>query len=644
MLDPQSLSQLRQLKQQLNDAIERAEGTVVAAQAQGRFGFVKLDDGRETFLPPEEMQRVFPGDRVQVRVLPATEADRPRGGKGRRRERPRAELEKLLDSPLEHFTGHYVTRGNAHFVVPDLPQLERWLFLPSQARGAARPGDLVRARILRHPFRSGRPQAEVIDRLGSPEEPFIEARYAAARWQLPAGAPEAPPLIQPALDERLDLTGLPLVTIDDPETMDLDDALHAVAHAEGWTLWVAIADPLPWLAAEPGLQKLAADRLGSIYLPGVEYPMLPTSLAHGEAALQADRPRPALVCEIDLAPDGDIRRHQWHRALVRPRARHSYEELADELTRADSSSPLATLAAAAAALRSHRLEHSASMAERPDYHLQLNEAGRLQDIQRRYKTEAHQLVEEFMLAANRCAAAHLAADRGLFVTHGGFRPERLGDVRNLTGEYLPELAGADPQSLEGYQAIMRAAATAEAPRPLRAIFSRWLQRSRLSPRPAPHFGLGLERYTTVTAPLRRYNDLLVQQLLSEPGGSAPDQAVLERIHTHWERSRRARALAEQWLKIDWLTDRHRAEPELELEAEVVRIHHRGASVQLLDSGIEGALELGRSKPAFRFDARVLELSNGSRTLQLEQRLRVRIHRIDPRQHSVQLAPVDDGGP
>src|SRR5690625_1683925 len=465
MLDPQSLSQLRQLKQQLNDAIERAEGTVVAAQAQGRFGFVKLDDGRETFLPPEEMQRVFPGDRVQVRVLPAAEADRPRGGKGRRRERPRAELEKLLDSPLEHFTGHYVTRGNAHFVVPDLPQLERWLFLPSQARGAARPGDLVRARILRHPFRSGRPQAEVIDRLGSPEEPFIEARYAAARWQLPAGAPEAPPLIQPALDERLDLTGLPLVTIDDPETMDLDDALHAVAHAEGWTLWVAIADPLPWLAAEPGLQKLAADRLGSIYLPGVEYPMLPTSLAHGEAALQADRPRPALVCEIDLAPDGDIRRHQWHRALVRPRARHSYEELADELTRADSSSPLATLAAAAAALRSHRLEHSASMAERPDYHLQLNEAGRLQDIQRRYKTEAHQLVEECMLAANRCAAAHLAADRGLFVTHGGFRPERLGDVRNLTGEYLPELAGADPQSLEGYQAIMRAAAPAEAPPP-----------------------------------------------------------------------------------------------------------------------------------------------------------------------------------
>src|SRR5690625_6413344 len=88
-----------------------------------------------------------------------------------------------------------------------------------------------------------------------------------------------------------------LVTIDDPETMDHDDALHAVAHAEGWTLWVAIADPLPWLAAEPGLQKLAADRLGSIYLPGVEYPMLPTSLAHGEAALQADRPRPALRSE-----------------------------------------------------------------------------------------------------------------------------------------------------------------------------------------------------------------------------------------------------------------------------------------------------------------------------------------------------------
>src|SRR5690625_7570040 len=124
-----------------------------------------------------------------------------------------------------------------------------------------------------------------------------------------------------------------LVTIDDPETMDHDDALHAVAHAEGWTLWVAIADPLPWLAAEPGLQKLAADRLGSVYLPGVEYPMLPTSLAHREAALQADRPRPALVCQLDLAPAGDTRRHQWHRPPARPPARPTHEDHANALTR-----------------------------------------------------------------------------------------------------------------------------------------------------------------------------------------------------------------------------------------------------------------------------------------------------------------------
>src|SRR5690625_5840835 len=101
MLDPQSLSQLRQLKQQLNDAIERAEGTVVAAQAQGRFGFVKLDDGRETFLPPEEIQGVFPGDRAQVRVCPPPEATPLGGGKGDPGEAPGPGVTRVVDSPVD---------------------------------------------------------------------------------------------------------------------------------------------------------------------------------------------------------------------------------------------------------------------------------------------------------------------------------------------------------------------------------------------------------------------------------------------------------------------------------------------------------------------------------------------------------------
>lgn len=650
MLDPQSLSQLRQLKQQLHDATDRAEGTVKATQ--GRFGFVSLDDGREVYLPPEQMLRVFPEDRVVVRVLPAAPeksgeptSDKGKKGKGKsRKERPHAELEKLLTSPLQNFTGRYTVKGNAHFVIPDVPQLSRWLFLPPKARGDAQPGDLVSAQVLRHPFRDGRPQATVTARLGRPGDPLIEARYAAARWQLPAEEIQAATLPTPVLDDRHDLTGLPLVTIDDPDTQDMDDALCAEVRESGWTLWVAIADPLPWLTAQPALEDIARTRLSSLYLPGQVRPMLPPALAHAEAALQPGQLRPALVCQLELDSSGVCQHHQWHYAMVRPRARLSYSELSTQLLEGTADPMLTALAAAADALRGQRASTSGLMPERPDYVLQLDDNGRLANILRREKTAAHRIVEECMIAANRCAAVSLdESGGGVFVTHGGFRPERMGDVRALLKASLPELAELDAGSLTGYAAIMRGAATAsEATQPLRAILSRWLERGRLSTEPGPHFGLGLERYTTITSPLRKYNDLLVHQLLAAQHGKAkprpPDQAMLDRIQEHWDRSRRAQTLAEQWLKVDWLAARHAADPDQLLEAEVIRINSHGATVSVLDTGIEGMLDLSDAGRKFRFDAHVLELDGGDQRLQLEQRLMVRIRAIDTEHHTVSFTP------
>src|SRR5699024_5531138 len=163
----------------------------------------------------------------------------------------------------------------------------------------------------------------------------------------------------------------------------------------------------------------------SVYLPGAEHPMLPSTLAHEEAALRTDRQRPARVCEIRLGASGEVLDHQWHRAMVQPRARYSHEQLSTLLAD-EATASLTALDAAAAALRSHRRTRIASMPERPDYHLQLDEQGRLQDILQRSKSRSHQLVEECMLAVNRCAASELTGRRGLFVAHGGFRPERLG--------------------------------------------------------------------------------------------------------------------------------------------------------------------------------------------------------------------------
>src|SRR4051812_24166096 len=108
MLDSNALTQLRQLKQNIQEHQASHTGTVKAAQ--GRFGFVVLDDGREIYLPPEQMLRVFPDDRIEIDIIESGEG------------KPSASVTKLLSSPLGRFTGQYVVRDKAHFVEPDLPR------------------------------------------------------------------------------------------------------------------------------------------------------------------------------------------------------------------------------------------------------------------------------------------------------------------------------------------------------------------------------------------------------------------------------------------------------------------------------------------------------------------------------------------
>jgi ribonuclease R len=113
MLDKNALSQLQGLKDKIEADKEYAEGTVKATRS--RFGFVVLDDNREIFLPPDEMQRVLPGDRVSIVIKPAAAKDK--SGK----DQSTAELEKLISTSVSNFVGEVVQKGKAFFVAPDVP-------------------------------------------------------------------------------------------------------------------------------------------------------------------------------------------------------------------------------------------------------------------------------------------------------------------------------------------------------------------------------------------------------------------------------------------------------------------------------------------------------------------------------------------
>lgn len=630
MLNSNALSQLKQLKQEIEDQKEYAEGVVKGTQK--KFGFVVLEDGREIYLPPEEMDKVFPDDRIRVQIFTDT------------KKKSRAQIEKLLSSPLQTFCGRYVIKGKGHFVAPDLPRLSRWIFIPPKARKGANDGDYIQCKINRHPYPEAKPQANILAIIGSPGQVGIEAEYMIKKFELEREWPQdwQQSLQEEATepDQRLDLTGLDFVTIDASSTLDMDDALYAEPLAEGWQLTVAIADPTALITAGSALELEARRRGTSTYFPGRVVSMLPEELANQRCSLLAGEERPVLACQMTIAADGEISDYSISAARIRSRTRLSYQQVAQFIDGSDADidceATVTQVAAAAVALRQHRDAHHIIVKDRPEFSLVLNDQGKIEHIEPQQKNSAHRLVEECMVAANRCAADMLG-QQGVFNCHRGFRPERLRDAAKLAEEQLG-LRDLDFSTPQDYQKLMKAAAShKDSELPVQSVLSRLLERGRLSAELAPHFGMGLGGYTSFTSPIRRFSDFIVHRLikalLTQQKPELPSQKQLDELQLSLDKSRQARQQMEQWLKCQYLQSQQGSKAP----GTISQINSRGFTVRLDDNGIEGFVETRSLGKKFSFDPMRLKLNSEDLSLQLDLPVTILIKEVDCDQRSIQFA-------
>jgi ribonuclease R len=624
MLNQESLAQLKGLKSQMEAEKERADAVVKGTQA--RYGFAVLDDGREIFIPPDEMLKAFPDDRVRVCIRPT------------RDNKTIADIEKLLDSPLADFTGRCVRKGKAIFVEPDLPQLNRWLFIPPHARNGIKEGDYVRCAILRHPIRDGKPQAKVLSVIGNDATPGIENLYCMAKHRLGSEWSSAS---RKALEQRIaecrpleterrrDLTDLEFVSIDAAKTQDIDDALYAEISSDGWTLFVAIADPTAYIGADSDLHADVAARGTSVYFHGDVLPMLPEALSQDTCALSEGVDRPALVCKVAVSDSGEVGDFEFLEATIRSRAKLSYYAVDrylngqyDELM--SHATPLEALYQVYRALRAHREEHGLVMEERQEYRWILGEDKQIESIEPYDKLLSQKLVEECMIAANRCGARFLAEHgaTGPFVGHRGFRADRLEETRRFLEMHAAELAAENPQTLTGYRAIMRGLAAPERELPLRSMVNRLLSRAELGCEPAMHMGMALENYTNCTSPLRKYLDFLVHlQIKSALHGESPTLVTpqaLEQLSERLARSRTATLEAERWLASKYLAKLAAGGEGVTFKARIIHVNSSGFNVRLDNNGLEGFVDLRKDPEKFSYDKWTASLTSTTRRFQLDQ--------------------------
>ncbi len=509
--------------------LDEVEGTI-----QGHrdgHGFVARDDGEsDIYLPPNEMRAVLHKDRVKARIVRTDRKGRPEG-----------RVVEIIERPNHPIIGRLLQESGVWLVAPEDKRYGQDVLIPKGATGTAKPGQVVVVELVEPPALYGQPVGRVKEVLGEIDDPGMEIEIAVRKYSVPHEFSDAAIALARTLPEkvrpqdhkhRVDLTDIPLVTIDGEDARDFDDAVYCEpstqgkgrAARKGWRLLVAIADVSHYVETGSAIDVDAYDRATSVYFPRRVIPMLPEKLSNGLCSLNPEVERLCMVCDMFVTTEGKVNAYQFYPAIMWSHARFTYTEVAAILAntrgveaakRKERVPDLINLHDVYRALLSARNRRGAIDFETTETQIICDESGRIEKIVPRTRNDAHKLIEEAMLAANVCSADFILQSKhpGLFRVHEGPTPEKKETLRAYLKAMGVGLNISDDPTPAEFQAI--AAATKDRPdaQQIHSMLLRSMQQAIYTPSNSGHFGLAFEAYTHFTSPIRRYPDLLVHRVI-----------------------------------------------------------------------------------------------------------------------------------
>ena len=673
--------------------LSEIEGTVLGHR--DGHGFVRRDDGEpDIYLSPQEMRSVLHRDRIRVRVVRYDRKGRPEG-----------HVLDIVERRKSPIIGRLLHENSVWLVAPEDRRYGQDIMIPKNAIADAAVGQVVAIELTEPPSMYSQPVGRVTEVLGEIDDPGMEIEIAVRKYEVPhrfspetlAQTAAVPDHVRPVdRRHRIDLTDVPLVTIDGEDARDFDDAVYCEpfkrgrgkAALEGWRLVVAIADVSHYVRPGEPLDADAYERATSVYFPRRVIPMLPEKLSNGLCSLNPDEHRLCMVCDMVVAADGRIDAYQFYPGVMRSHARLTYTEVAAVLANtrgaeaqrhADLVPQLLHLHEVYRALLKHRGTRGAIDFETTETQIVCDDNGRIEKIVPRVRTDAHRLIEEAMLAANVCAAEFVAANQhpALYRVHEGPTPEK----RVALQAYLRTLGLSVALSDDPTPGELQAIALATKDRPdaaqVHSMLLRSMQQAIYTASNSGHFGLAYEAYTHFTSPIRRYPDLLVHRVIkallgrrryhlasaaieedvpparaAQRGGRSPSLGVSVHEAELWaaagahcsaneRRADEASRDVEAWLKCRFMRD-HLGE---EYGGTVTAATAFGIFVTLDDLFVEGLVhvtELGGEY--FRFDESRQELRGERSGLRygVGSRVRVQVSRVDLDGRKIDFRMVREG--
>ncbi|MCG6937903.1 MAG: ribonuclease R [Gammaproteobacteria bacterium] len=617
----------------------------VIAHAEG-YGFLVPDEGGDDlFLSAKQMRGVLHGDHVVATVSGVD-----------RRGRLEGSVISVIERANHTLIGRLFIEDGISYVVPDNTRITQNILIPADMRGAASSGQIVKVEITSQPTKRREAVAKVVDVLGDHMAPGMEIEIAIHNHGIPYEFPEEAVSQAEKLGDkvkqndkkgRLDLRGLPLVTIDGEDARDFDDAVHCEPHGKGWQLTVAIADVAHYVDIASPLDEAGFERATSVYFPGRVVPMLPESLSNGLCSINPDVDRLCMACQMYINNHGEIESFEFREAVMRSHARLTYTKVAQALEAdgtgkipADIYPHISNLNDLYQALAAARVKRGTIEFDTTETIIDFTDDKRIRNIRPSVRNEAHKIIEECMIAANVCAAKYIAKSKYpcLYRVHEDPTDEKVEDLRSFLADLDLKLGAPSRKiSSNDFAELSEQIKGRDDYHMIQNLMLRSMKQAIYKAENTGHFGLALTHYAHFTSPIRRYPDLLVHRALKHiihrrkrtDYMYSQERMVLmgEHCSNNERRANEATRDAEFALKCEYMLDKIGQS----YDAHITGVVPFGLFVELKEHYVEGLIHVTTlPKDYYVFDPKAHLLIGENRGIQfgLNDNVRIRVTRVD----------------
>lgn len=495
------------------------------------FGFVRVDGtDDEIFIAPTFMKTALHGDIVTVVPFarPVTKH------RGRDENAVEGEIVEIVKRTVTRLVGTLQEKRHFCFVIPDDERITRDIYVSHEDAPDAKHGDKVVVELQPWLNEHQNPEGTILEVLGPSGDARVEVLSVARSFGLPMSFPtdveneasRLPAVIpEQALRGRIDCRKLACITIDPEDAKDFDDAVSCEMLAGGRIrLGVHIADVSYYVREETPLDREAYARGTSVYMVNEVIPMLPERLSNDLCSLRPRVDRLTFSVFIDVNPDGSVEGYSIGRSVICSARRFTYDEVQKIIDqgRGEQADVILPLFKLSQTLLKERRRNGSIDFDTGEAKFKFDASGLPSQIIRKDRLDAHRLVEECMLLANKTVAKHIGqvkkADEAkpfLYRVHDVPDPSRLSDLANFVKQFGYSLDVKGGVSSRALQKLLDKVEGSEVENVINEVALRSMAKAVYSEKNIGHYGLGFKYYTHFTSPIRRYPDLVVHRLLDE---------------------------------------------------------------------------------------------------------------------------------